>query len=195
MTRTTVLVTPPAIEPISLDKAKEACRVDFTDDDDYITGLIVAARHKAENTLQRALITQTWDLYMDAFPRDRRIVLPYGKLQSVTSLKYLDSTETENTVAASEYHVVTWTQQGSITLKRDKQWPAVTLQSVGGVRVRFVAGYGDETAVPADIVHAMKMMIAHWYENREQVMVGQGLTLIDVPLGVDSLLWPHRILS
>ncbi|WP_025917676.1 head-tail connector protein [Herminiimonas sp. CN] len=63
------LNTTPAVEPVSLAEAKLHLRVDFTDDDTLITMLIGAARVAAENICRRAFITQKWDLYLDAFPR------------------------------------------------------------------------------------------------------------------------------
>ena len=39
--------------------------------------------------------------------------------------------------------------------------------------VAFTAGYGDEASdVPAPIRHALKLLVAHWFEHREPVVVG-----------------------
>ncbi len=59
----------PASEPVTLVEAKLHLRVDFADDDTLITMLIGAAREQAEALCNRALVTQSWDLYLDAFPR------------------------------------------------------------------------------------------------------------------------------
>lgn len=58
----------PAIEPLALSDAKQYLRVDITDDDNLITGLITSARRAVETRLRQALITQTWVLYLDSFP-------------------------------------------------------------------------------------------------------------------------------
>ena len=42
------LVTAPAMEPMSLDEAKTYLRVEHNDEDEFIAGLIVAARQAAE---------------------------------------------------------------------------------------------------------------------------------------------------
>lgn len=61
-------VTPPAIEPVTLDEAKAHLRVDINAEDSLITRLISDAREWVERFLRRSLITQTWALYLDAFP-------------------------------------------------------------------------------------------------------------------------------
>ena len=39
--------------------------------------------------------------------------------------------------------------------------------------VAFTAGYGDEASdVPAPIRHALKLLVAHWFEHREPVVIG-----------------------
>lgn len=63
-----LLVTPPAEEPVTLADAKSHLRVDFTDDDALITGLIITARQMAETTCRRALVSQQWRLVVDRFP-------------------------------------------------------------------------------------------------------------------------------
>ena len=55
------------------------------------------------------------------------------------------------------------------------------------VTVRFVAGY---TSVPAGIKAAMKLLIGHWYKNREAVNVGNIVNVM--PLAVESLLWSFK---
>lgn len=62
-------IAAPATEPITLEEAKLHLRVDTTDDDALITGLISAARVAAENICRRAFVTQQWELVIDSFPR------------------------------------------------------------------------------------------------------------------------------
>ena len=62
------LITAPAAEPVLLADAKLHLRVDHIADDDLITSLITAAREAAEHLTGRALITQTWERVLGAFP-------------------------------------------------------------------------------------------------------------------------------
>lgn len=190
------LVTAPVNAAMSVADAKAHVRVDFNDDDDYIDGLISVATKAIENETARKFITQTWDLYLDAFPASGSIRLPFGSLQSVSSLKYTDSANAESTVATTVYDVVTWEDPGRITLAYSQTWPVPTLRAAGGVVVRFVCGYGDAASdIPEPLVQAMKLTIGHLYENREEVMIGQGITSIELPRAVQSLISPYRLLS
>jgi uncharacterized phiE125 gp8 family phage protein len=189
------LVTGPAVEPMTTAEAKTHLRVDFSDDDAYIDTLIVAARVALENETNRKLITQTWDLYMDRVPSSL-FAIPFGSLQSVSSIKYVDSDAAETVVSSSVYDVVTWEDPGRVVLAYSQTWPAVTLRTAGGFIVRFVCGYGDaSTDIPEPLIQAMKLTIGHLYENREQVVVGQGVTVAELPAAATALAWPYRILS
>jgi hypothetical protein len=184
----TELVTPPAAEPISLDEAKLHLRGPSDLDDDLVSALIGTARQMIETRLRRAIITQTWDLYVDAWPygggyynraiREQGpgtpgwlptsggvpILLPRPRLQSVTSIEYVDPGGNSQTLDPSEYDVSLGTP-GRITPAYGRTWPS-TRNQVDAVKVRFVAGYGDATAVPNCIKVGMKLLIGHLYENR-----------------------------
>jgi uncharacterized phiE125 gp8 family phage protein len=49
-----------------------------------------------------------------------------------------------------------------------------------------------DLGVPSSIVAAMKLLIGHWYENREAVSVSIGANVQTVPLSVDALLFPFK---
>lgn len=186
------LVTAPAEEPIALATAKTHLRVDATDDDALITSLIVAARQYAEAVMRRQLVTATWDLALDAWPVGDTITVPLPTLQSVASIKYKDSAGTEATMAATDYIVDTMQEPGRVVLAYGKSWPSVTLYPVSAVTVRFTAGYGAAATVPEAIRQAALLLIGHWYENREAVNVGNVVT--PIPMAVDALLAPYRVL-
>lgn len=182
------LITGPGIEPVSLPEAKLHLRVDGDDDDTAIMSQLMAARRWAEQAAWRAFITQTWELTMDAFPGTDRIELPRPPLQSVTSVKYTIDAGTEYTYASSNYIVDTDNEPGRIVLKSTSSWPSDSLYPVNGVRIRFVAGYGDDAEdVPEHFRQAVLLLLGHWYENREQVVVS-GAVPKELPLGVEALL-------
>jgi uncharacterized phiE125 gp8 family phage protein len=144
------LVTAPAYEPISLSSVKLWLRVDQTTEDALIGSLIVAARSWIEQVTRRALITQTWDWRLSAFPSDEsELRVPKAPLQSVTSITYLDSAGTSQTWSTSDYDVSTpagpEAQMGRIQLAYTEDWPS-TYDEINAVTVRFVAGYAPETS-------------------------------------------------
>lgn len=187
-----IVVTPPAEEPVTLTEAKAHLRVDISADDDYITACITAARIWAENFQRRAYVTTVFDLALDIWPENGVIELPRPPLVSVGSVKYYDEEETEYTFASSSYIVDTIGQPGRIVLKWDSLWPSETLRRANGVIVRFTAGYGGADDVPEVVKQAMKLVIGDLYENRENTIVAQGISVTEAPLAAKALLWQER---
>lgn len=180
----------PATEPLTTAEAKTHLVVDHSDDDTYIDTLVAAARAYVEQYTGRQLVTATWTMDLERFPGDDFIQLPFPPLQSVTSVKYYDLSNSQQTLAASKY-VVADSTPGRLRLVSGEAWPQVYPDRAQAVEVIFVAGYGAASAVPADIKHAIKMLVGHWYENRETVTVGQ--TSKPVAFATDALLNPYKI--
>jgi uncharacterized phiE125 gp8 family phage protein len=186
------LVTAPAVEPISSAEAKLHLRVDISDDDNLITALIQTAREVAEDISRRALITQTWKLILDEFPKGDEIAIPLPPLQSVTSITYKDQDGTASTFSSDDYIVNTDTEPGKVVLAYGASWPSTTLYPTGAITVQFKAGFGDaSTDVPEKYRQAMLLLIGHWYENREAIAT-TGAVPKEVPFGVEALLWLDR---
>ena len=163
----------PSAEPLSLADAKLHLRVDadITEDDSLIAALIVTARQQAEHRTGRALVSQQWRLGLDQFPDDS-LELPLPKLQSVQSVSYLDSAGTRQTLANTEYDVITDELVGRLIPAYGKSWPSCR-ERPGSVRVDYTCGYGAAADVPQSIKAWMLLAIGAWYENREALTSGQ----------------------
>src|SRR3972149_4750261 len=183
-----VLITPPAQEPVALDEARAPLRVDGAEEDTLIEAFIGAAREWTEGFTRRALVEQTWELVLDAFPAGGEIEIPRPPLISVTSLKYKDQDGAESTFPAASYIVDVASQPGRLVLATGQTWPGASLYPAGVIAVRFKAGFGDAAAVPERYKAAIKLLIGNWFENREAVVTGTIAT--EIPLAVESLLYP-----
>lgn len=164
----------PAEEPVTLAEAKLHCKADSADDDALITALIVSARQQAEHRTGRALITQQWELTLERFAAQRysgRIDLPKPALVSVQSVKYMDSSGTLQTLASTEYQVITSELVGYIVPAYGKAWPSCRVQP-DSVVVAYTAGYGAAAAVPQSIKSWMLMAISTMYGQREGIITG-----------------------
>ena len=181
--------TAPTSEPVTLTEAKAHMYVDTTDDDTLITTLITSARLYAENFTRRAFITQTITARYDYFPCFFEVEKP--PLASVSSINYLDTTGNSTLLAASGYDVDIYATPARITQAYGTTWPSTRADVPNTVTVVYIAGYGVGSAVPETIKQAILMMIGHWYENREST--SQNMTVIDVPMGVESLLMPYVV--
>jgi len=180
-----VRTSDPAAEPLSLTEAKAHLRVDFSDDDTLITALIKSARQAVEQATSRSLITQTWQLTLDTFPSTGAIRLPMGPVQSVTSVNSYDEDDTETLFAATNYLVDTAGDR--LALNLDAVWPSDLRPYNAGV-ITYVTGYGNaSTDVPDDLILATRMLVGHYYENREAV----GASMSTLPLGAQALLQPY----
>jgi uncharacterized phiE125 gp8 family phage protein len=192
-----VLVTGPAVEPLTRDEVKLHLRIDpaITVEHDLVDALITAARTYVENDTSRALITQTWRTYYDRFPylnyRDAVLSLPLLPVQSITHIKYYDESGVLVTLPATDYDIDL--ESGRILSGGELFWP-YTQYVLNAVEVQFVAGYGATSAsVPAPFKQAMKLLIGHWYENRQEVVIGTISTTMD--MAVNALLSPYRQLA
>lgn len=209
------VVTAPTAEPVSVDDAKLYLRIDGDDDNSMVSALIVAAREYCEAFQNRAYVTQTLELTLDHFPHHRFRPLMYDlpfyeearsvrqkrhhhnmikllmpPIQSVATITYTDDTGVTTTLDPSTYIVDTDTEPGRIVPVHGQHWPNVCLQPINGVRVRYVAGYGDTAAaVPSAVKQSMMMLVDHWYENREAV----GKVGDEVALAVKALLTLQRV--
>ena len=185
------VVTPPTEEPVSLAELKSHLRVDSTDDNDYITALGKAGREWVESYCNRQLVTATYDYRIDRFTSE--ISLPLPALQSVTSVKYIDTDGATQTVAGATYEIDTDQEPGCIRLAYEKSWPDDRRSVKNAITIRFVAGYGAASAVPDQIKAAINLYVGHLYEHREAVTVGRISRVLE--LGLTRLLVPFALLE
>lgn len=185
------VVTPATVEPVTVTECKLDTRVDGATEDALFSAWIAAARAYVETRLSRALITQTLELTLDAWPEDPILELPMPPLQSVVSVTYTDYAGVATIWPATQYQVLTAGTPGAIGLAYGAAWPSATLRSWAGIAVRYVAGYGPAaSSVPMPICQAMRLLVGHWYANREGVAAGN---LGPLPFAIDALLYPYEV--
>lgn len=183
------LITAPTTQPVTLAEVKTRLRIDDASDDAGVNRLIAAATAHAESMCRRAFVTQTWALTLDAFPCGS-ITLPLPPLQTVDEITYVDVNGTTTVLASTEYLVDKNGLVGMVHRAYQKSWPTTRAQPMA-VRVKFTAGYGAAASVPADLVSAMMLLVAHWDQNREPVVVGTITSTL--PMSVDALLAPYVV--
>jgi hypothetical protein len=152
----------PAIEPVSLDLARQHLRCYFDDDDGYIVSLITAARQRVEKITNRAIFNRKMLLTLDYFPwpgwgsttgstahdyfmhwyyRGLTIRLPKPATVSVESLSYLaNDGVTVVTIDPSKYTVDLTSEPARISPVPGYTWPYQQNYIPGQVRVTFTAG-------------------------------------------------------
>lgn len=185
------LVTAPAALPITLAEVKAQLRIEHDDDDVYINRLIDlgVVTVDANGVLGQPMISQTWAMWMSATPL-HEVAMPLGPVQSVTAVKYFDVNGSIQTDTLSNYDIFGRPMSKTIKPKSGFNWP-VAQQRSDAIKIEFVAGYGDAASdIPDTIRHAMLMLIAYWYENRENELIGTISKTL--PFGFADLLNIHR---
>jgi uncharacterized phiE125 gp8 family phage protein len=176
------LVTAPATALIDLPTIKEHCRVATgTAEDDYLTGLIAMATAEIDGRdgwLGRALITQDWQLTLDAFPCGRDpITIPLPPLQSVISITYIDANGDEQELDIEDDIIIVEDEPALIYPIDGASWPSVK-DTPAAVNIVFRCGYGDSAkegavfVVPPQILHHVKMRVNDFYDNRQKIVIG-----------------------
>ncbi|MCW8918915.1 MAG: head-tail connector protein [Gammaproteobacteria bacterium] len=177
----------PAAEPVTLAEAKAHTRADDADDA-LLAALITAGREYVESETARVLIERTGVLSLDRFPSVIRV--PGAPLVSVEALRYLDIEGQQQTLPSDQYRVDASSAPGRITPAPGVAWPA-TLFVPGAVSIDLTVGYGTADDVPGVLKQALLLLVGHWYENREGVVIGTITS--EVPIAVTSLLDKRRV--
>ena len=181
------LLNPPTQEPLSLLEAKAFLRVAHEDDDTVIAALIAAARNHVEAATRRALLTQTWRFVLDAWPRTGRFAPRIGPLQALLAAQLRDADGTAHAIDGESFVV----DIAGNAIAAPCFAPPVPRRATAGIVLDVSCGYGDAAAdVPADLRHAVRMLVAHWYDNRVASADGAA-----APSDVGALLMPYRMLA
>ncbi len=187
-------VTAPIEEPVTLAEAKASLRVDHDFEDALISALIASARNKVETDTERQLVTASWHLLRDGWPKASAITIAIPKVQAITAVQYMDSNGESQTLAPSNYFVDPHAEPGRLILKSGVVWPAISNQP-NAITIRFTAGYGDASAVPEVAKQAIKLLVGHWFYNREAAS-DRRITAVEMAYEslIDSLRWRRHVL-
>jgi len=170
------LITAPTIEPITMDALMTHLRIDDESmvENELLETILIAGREYVEYLTRRALLTQTWDYYLDAFPKENYIKIPFGNLATVTHIKYTDSDGTETTMTVTDDYIVetNGTECGRIVLPYGVSWPTFTAYPSNPIVIRFVAGWTASSLIQSKVLSAIKLVCSDLYANREGQVLG-----------------------
>lgn len=185
-----------ATEVITLEEAREHCRITAYGsplehpDDSYLEALISSAREWLEDYLARSIGTQTLELALDVFPEAIQLT-PY--VQSVTSIKYIDTEQVEQTIDPNDYTLDNYSSPSWVVPAYNKVFPTV-LNIPNAVKVRYVSGYDVDNPCPSVLKAAMLLMIGNLYENRQEDVVGATrISFNSLPMGIKNLVQSYRL--
>lgn len=181
-----VTITAPDTAVVTVAEAKDQMSLlDDTSQDTRIEALIAAATRRVENECGMRLYTQTVELRLDGFPgKSDTIDLMVAPVQSVDSVKYDDTDDTEQTWASSNYWEDLLGTPARLTAKTS--FPTAKSGKPASVRIRMTVGHATADAVDEHFKLAIKMLVAHWFVSPSAVSEAKGTP---IPFGVRDLLW------
>lgn len=175
-----------ATEPVSLADMKEHLRVTSSDDDDYISGLISAARNYIETITGRSLLEQTWLATFD-YTEWSCLYLPRPPLISVSQIQYRDNVDGSlQTASSSTYEVNNLSEPAVIEFDDLPEYDATKQNPL---QVTFTSGYSE---VPRELVHALKLLCSQWYRIRSSVVNVREVEPSQVPIAFHALIAPFK---
>lgn len=188
--RTLTRITAPVLDPVTQSEIYRHLRlVEDATEKAYADAVAEVAREYVEQYSGTALLTQTWELTLDEW-WSGVLELPYPPLQSVSSIKYIDSDGVEQTLSASAYSVTTGDPVGYVQFAADTTVPVARAEA-GAIRIRFVSGYTAAADIPASLRQAVLLMTAQWFENREPVLLS-GAIPQQIPMTARALMDQYR---
>lgn len=188
------VVAEPVNEPLALAECYAHLRVDAVDsdghpEDDLIMALAKAAREYCEEYTGLSLALKDYEVRFTAFPDP--LELPHPPFVALLNGITVSDEVSDNALDEDSYTVDTYSDLFAI-ISPVTSWPTVVDGT--SIRIRYRAGYGDESEaaghLPESIKAAIKLVLGHLYANREE-STAQALTTL--PLGVKTLLNFHRV--
>lgn len=162
-------VTAPSFEPVSLALAKEWLKVSGSDEDSSITAIISAAREYVESHTGQFWAERTVTEYFDCWPDCNTIRLTVAPASAISSVQYIaDGTSSYATFASGNYTKDTISDPPRIVLIDGASWPDLE-PILNAVKVTYTAGLATAGDVPESVKTSIRLLIAFWYENREDM--------------------------
>ncbi|WP_321341793.1 head-tail connector protein [Breoghania sp.] len=182
-----ILISPPAGEPVALAEAKTFLRVDHDDEDALIEALVSAARLQVETATGRALMTQSWRTVLDGWPKRRVIRIARAPVASIDAVTVYDGEGMASVLDAGLYSLDAASRPARLAVSDQAPAPG---SAVNGIEIDFTVGYGSAaTDVPGPLRLAIRRLVAHWYQHRDGAEEG------DMPGPVAALIAPYRLLG
>jgi uncharacterized phiE125 gp8 family phage protein len=175
----TKIKTDVVTELVTLEQAKDWCRIEGTDEDTLITSMIKASRLAAENWCNSSFAQKTLYCQVDDIAeRDNQFLLPYPPHRAVTTVWEVDEEGTETELTLNSGYYKTGLTEFNILI--NSVVPAVGI--VGGtfrnqIKVEYTVGF-ETGFVPQDVILAMKRILVTNWEFREDWVIGKGISLV-----------------
>lgn len=187
----TIVTVPATGAAVSLAQARRQVKIEDSDTskDAELADMIAAAQSHVEEELGYPVILQTRQTHLRGFPSGP-IWIGAGYDLTVDQVQYYDSNGVLQTMNEADYIVDAVSRPAMIYPAVNTSWPSTQCRP-GAVQITWTAGWTDSTDIPAGLSRAMLLLIGHWDQNRENVVVGTISNEVDMTMR--SLIRPYRI--
>jgi len=177
--------TPSLDDIVSVADLKSHLRVDVTDDDTLIESFRDAAISWIEQISGRVMGDVDCVAYIDRF---MNVTLDVGPVNSISSIEYIDINGDVQTLSTNCYFVDI---AGTHARIKFHDVPDLYDYAMNRVIINCNVGHA-ENAIPKPMIHAVRLLVAHMYENRAAAEIR---SVNEIPFGIHSLLSPFRIFA
>ncbi len=182
-------ITDPAFAAVTLARLRGNSNIPSGQDEDFLLGALQTAEDYVERYLECTIGLAEWRLTLDSFPRvDGRVIpllIPLWPIRSVTELQYVAADGTPTVLPIEQIVQPIGNDRYHLRLKKGYSWPATDC-SPNAIAIEFTAGWPTQAKVPATLTQAIRMLVSHWYENREAVLTAT--ISKEIELGVNAML-------
>lgn len=183
-----ILISGPAIEPVSLAEARQWLKLDTHEEDDLVGALITSARLIVESLTRRMLMTQTWRITLDAWPKGQKVEIPFAPFRSLNAIRVYDLAGSAQIVPFSQFFLDAAPDGARVIFTGDRPTPG---RNASGIEIDIVVGYGDAPdSTPAPLRQAIRLLVSRWFENRGDALAVPAQDAVPAP--VAALLAPYR---
>ena len=173
---------------ITVADLKSHLRVTHTQEDTLIGAMRSAAIAWVEEYCNIKLGSYTARGYLPGFYNS---YIPIGPVTAITEVKYQTTADKDydtdlSTLGATLWYTDIISQPARIAFR---DYPQTYDYALTPVVVSFTAGY---STMPTPVIHALRLLVAHFYENRQEEITGS--ITARLKFGLEALLNPYRII-
>lgn len=193
MARSLKIDTKATLKLVTVTECKNFLRVDFTDDDNYISDLIDMAMESIEKYCNISIYEQTLiqqcDLWDETFNLLRSPIQNSGDL-TIEHIKYYDENNNFVVWNSTNYNVDKNISPARIYLADESDSYPTLSNRIYPIEVKYKSGADAVNSAPKMLKQACLLIIGQFYENRQPYIVGRSVS--EIPMTVRYLLDPHK---
>lgn len=175
--------------PVAAFKKHLRLGTGFSDDsvqDEILESFLRAAIAAVEARTGKVLLKESYNWSLTRWKDGVTETFPVAPVGDILEVATVARNDVRSVIDPERYYLQ---EDGSRPLIVGAGGVLPRIPSGGWVEVRFRAGYADDWGdLPADLSHAVFLLAAHYYENRNATGLGEGC----IPFGVAALLQRYR---